>query len=154
MGASRPAIRIRAMTPADRETWARMRHALWPQLPVDGHLNDITRMLADQPRSGYLALADDAPAGFAEFSIRPYANGCTRQPVPFLEGIWVEPRWRRLGVARALVWRLAADLASEGHVEICSDADLENLVSHAAHGAWGFAETERVVYFRRSLPRR
>jgi hypothetical protein len=29
---------------------------------------------------------------------------------------------------------------------------IDNAESHAVHRALGFAETERVVYFRRSLP--
>lgn len=139
------------MTAADREAWADMRCTMWEQLPRTEHLIDIDRMLADQPRNGYLASVADTPAGFAEISIRAYGNGCTRQPVPFLEGIWVAPDRRRQGVATALIRRIVSDLTAQGHVEICSDADLDNLISHSAHGSWGFAETERVVYFRRPL---
>ncbi|WP_224786883.1 GNAT family N-acetyltransferase [Pandoraea sputorum] len=41
--------------------------------------------------------------GFAEASMRrDYANGCDRSPAVFLEGIYVSPLSRRMGVARAL----------------------------------------------------
>ncbi|SNU90038.1 GNAT family N-acetyltransferase [Pandoraea sputorum] len=33
---------------------------------------------------------------------RDYANGCDRSPAVFLEGIYVSPLSRRMGVARAL----------------------------------------------------
>jgi aminoglycoside 6'-N-acetyltransferase I len=36
-------------------------------------------------------------------------------------------------------------------VELASDADIANAVSHATHRALGFQETERVVYFRKVL---
>jgi aminoglycoside 6'-N-acetyltransferase I len=42
-------------------------------------------------------------------------------------------------------------LASRGYRELGSDALIDNSASHAAHRGWGFAETERVVYFRKSL---
>ena len=35
--------------------------------------------------------------------------------------------------------------------ELASDALLDNRASHAMHKALGFAETERVVYFLKSL---
>ncbi len=34
---------------------------------------------------------------------------------------------------------------------MASDADIGNVVSHAMHEALGFAETERVVYFRKPV---
>jgi len=71
--------------------------------------------------------------------------------VPFLEGIWVEPELRRRGVGRALVDHVEAFVRARGFREIGSDALLGNRASHAAHAAWGFSETERVVYFRKGL---
>ena len=40
---------------------------------------------------------------------------------------------------------------AEGCTELASDSPIENVVSHAAHRALGFEETERVVYFRRPV---
>jgi aminoglycoside 6'-N-acetyltransferase I len=40
---------------------------------------------------------------------------------------------------------------SLGCVEFGSDAPLENAASHALHAALGFAETQRVVFFRKTL---
>ncbi|WP_410001236.1 GNAT family N-acetyltransferase [Rhizobium leguminosarum] len=109
-------------------------------------------MLEGEKRTGYLALRPDhAPLGFAEICIREYANGCTAQPVPFLEGIWIDPKHRRHGVGRALVESITGDLIEQGFHELCSDADIRNRRSHQVHQNWGFAETERVVYFRKVL---
>ena len=52
-------------------------------------------MLKGKKRFGYIALgADHEPIGFTEICIREYANGCTNQPVPFLEGVWVDRKHR------------------------------------------------------------
>lgn len=145
-------IEVRRMTAADLDVWSRMRACLWHSLDLDGHRAEIATMLDNARHRGYLAVGPNGAAcGFAEVSIRDYANGCTRTPVPFLEGVWVEPEARRSGVGAALLSRITSDLRAEGHVELCSDAGLENLASHEAHGAWGFEETQRVVYFRKPL---
>jgi len=46
---------------------------------------------------------------------------------------------------------ISEELSGEGFVELCSDAEIDNIQSHLSHAAWGFAETQRVVYFRKSL---
>ena len=145
-------ITIRKMTPGDRTAWMAMRHALWADEKESDHLAQIEALLQDPKQSAYLAITEDGQAlGFAEVSLRAFANGCREQPVPFLEGIWVSPAHRRQGIGRLLLNRLTADFRSQGFHEICSDADLENNCSHRAHEGWGFQETERVVYFRRKL---
>jgi aminoglycoside 6'-N-acetyltransferase I len=146
---------IRPMGPADRQTWARMRAALWPDAPGDEHAKDIDAMLAGTTGWGFVAESDDGAAvGFAEITIRPFANGCDSRPVPFLEGIWVEPPFRRQGVGALIVNQVEAFVAARGFCEIGSDALTEDHVSHAAHRSWGFSETERVVHFRKLLPAR
>lgn len=72
-------------------------------------------------------------------------------PVPFLEGIWVVPQFRRRGISARLIAYLETFVAVRGFREIGSDTSIDNHASQAAHSAWGFSETERVVYFRKSL---
>jgi aminoglycoside 6'-N-acetyltransferase I len=143
---------VRRCEAVDIAEWARLRHALWPDGSVEEHATEIAAALPDTWLRGYLALSGEGEAiGFAEISIRRYANGSTRSPVPFLEGILISAEYRRHGIGRLLVEKISADCAAEGFVELCSDAEIDNLVSHHAHQSWGFAETERVVYFRRPL---
>jgi aminoglycoside 6'-N-acetyltransferase I len=80
-----------------------------------------------------------------------YVNGATSSPVAFLEGLYVEPKWRRRGVARALVESVVAWALQQNLSELASDSLIDNAPAHAAHRALGFEETERVVYFRRPL---
>ncbi len=45
-------------------------------------------------------------------------------------------------------------MVARGLRELGSDALMDNTASHAAHRAWGFTETERVIYFRKVLPKK
>ncbi|NKB51355.1 MAG: GNAT family N-acetyltransferase [Rhizobiaceae bacterium] len=145
-------VLVRIMQKDDRPAWAEMRQQLFDDLSIEAHCEEIDDVLESKNCWGYIAVTEDqAPAGFAEISIRKFANGCTTQPVPFLEGIWVSSNYRRMGVGRTLVEHITQDLFDQGFVELCSDADEQNFNSHRAHEDWGFVETERVIYFRKAL---
>ena len=140
---------------ADKAVWAEMRAALWPEEAVNAHALEIDDILRSGDVWGFVAETKDrAPVGFAEVAIRKYANGCDSQPVPFLEGIWVRQEFRRQGIGAALIRYLEAFLVARGYRELGSDALIDNLISHDSHRHWGFSETERVVYFRKTLHER
>ena len=145
-------IVIRRMHPGDRAMWAQMRAALWPEESGPDHAKAIDEFLAGDAAWGFIAEAADGSAvGFAEIAIRQYANGCDTAPVAFLEGIWVAPQFRRRGIGTRLIADAETFSAAHGFRELGSDTLLDNHTSQAAHLAWGFSETERVVYFRKRL---
>jgi aminoglycoside 6'-N-acetyltransferase I len=147
------AVRIRTMDRGDRAVWLQMRGALWPEEPTVAHAGMIEEVLGDEGAWGFIAeTAAGIPLGFAEVSIRKAANGCATQPVPFLEGIWVRNANRRQRVGAALIQHIETFLANLGYRELGSDTLIDNLASQHAHIAWGFVETERVVYYRKELP--
>ena len=140
---------IRLASPADKPAWLAMRQALWPD---EGDLSaGMDELLVRENYRVWLAFDGDLAIGFAEAGLRPYANGCDSQPVPFLEGIWVEETHRKEGVGRALVSALEDWARALGILELGSDTWLNDLRSQQVHGHWGFEETERVVYFRKKL---
>ncbi|CAM5764451.1 aminoglycoside N(6')-acetyltransferase type 1 [Labrys miyagiensis] len=148
-------MRIERSSIADLDDWTRMREALWPSEGLERHRQECMRMLA-QPQAcvAFLARVDSTSAGFAEASLRrDHVNGCETSPVGFLEGIYVEPGWRRCGVARALVEAVRRWTLVQGCSELASDVLLDNELSQQMHNALGFEETERVVYFRQVLRR-
>lgn len=146
-------MNVREAIPRDRDAWLRMRAELWPGSASD-HEAEIRRYF-DVAQPGMVTfVAEDEGGelvGFLELDQRKYAPGCSSSPVPFIEGWYVDPRVRRLGVGRVLVrapeqWAVAA-----GYSEIASDVEIDNRDSIAAHSALGYEEIEWVVFFRRPL---
>jgi aminoglycoside 6'-N-acetyltransferase I len=143
---------VRTMHFGDRAVWAQMRAALWPEESAIAHAKGIEELLAATDAWGFIAeAAGGEAAGFAEVAVRKYANGCDAAPVAFLEGVWIKPRFRRRGIGAQLIAHAEAFVAGRGFRELGSDTQIDNDVSQAAHRAWGFSETERVVYFRKIL---
>jgi aminoglycoside 6'-N-acetyltransferase I len=143
-------MRVVLAASADQVEWAALRGALWP----DADDRDIARMLQEPARfAGFIAREINGHAiGFAEASLRhDYVNGCDTSPVGFLEGIYVAPPFRRLGVAASLIRAVEQWTIAQGASELASDALIDNVDSHRMHAALGFLETERVVCFRKSL---
>lgn len=119
------------------------------------HCNELTRtfLAGNETEAAFMALTNTGElVGFAEAALRSdYVNGCDTSPVVFLEGIYVRPENRRMGVARLLCDAVEAWGRSLGCTEFASDASLENAQSRMLHSALGFEETERVVFFRKAL---
>ena len=148
---------VRQMGTSDRAVWAEMRTALWPDETPLAHDKTVDELLGDRDFLGLIAEAtDDTAVGFADIAVRKYANGCDTRPVAFLEGVWVKPQFRRQGIGARLIAHAETLLAARGFRELGSDTWIDDCMSQAAHLAWGFSETERVVYFRKILksPRR
>jgi aminoglycoside 6'-N-acetyltransferase I len=147
-------IHVRAARKDDAQVWRRMREALWPD---DGqsHAREIDEFFAGRlhmPLAVLLALNEGGTVlGFAELSIRPYAEDCVTDRVAYLEGWYVVPEARRQGIGRALVSAAEDWARGQGCTEFGSDALLDNDVSAAAHHALGFEETVQIRCFRKVL---
>jgi aminoglycoside 6'-N-acetyltransferase I len=129
-----------------------MRAALWPEQDAQELASELDRFLADPTQVAFVAQRDDGRlCGFAEASIRKFANSNDESPCAFLEGWWVDEDVRRNGIGRALVAAVEDWARAQGFSELGSDALLDNVDSHRAHRALGFEERERVVYFRKWL---
>ena len=158
-------IRVRAATRADAADWLRMRNALWPDEGGKYHTREIEQFFAGQlrmPLEVLLAVEEEAEAeedegavvGFAELSVRPYAEGCVTDRVAYLEGWYVAPEFRRRGVGKALIVAAEEWARRQGCTEFGSDAVIDNATSAAAHLALGFEETALIRCFRKDLPMR
>ena len=138
----------------EQDGWLDLRMALWPDATIEDHTGYMAMELAQPDRFLPLMMYDErrAPIGFIEVSIRSdYVNGTQTSPVGFVEGVFVAPEWRRQGVARDLFDAAGEWAKTRGCRELASDALLDNEASQRAHRALGFRETERVVYFVRTL---
>jgi aminoglycoside 6'-N-acetyltransferase I len=148
-------LRIRPAGPGDAEVWATLRQELWPEespselsAEAAGFFEGATRQLAQ------VLLAESSERGvigFAELSLRPYAEECNTTPVAFLEGWYVVPAARRQGVGRALVRAAEEWGRREGCREFASDTPIDNVASIAAHQALGFEDAGALRCFRKDL---
>ena len=147
-------ISIRPARPADSKALVRMRLALWPG-SADQHASDVDRFFRGVSSNPLAVLVAEqvsvGPIGFADVSIRPYAEDCTTDRVGFLEGWFVEPAVRRRGVGRMLVAAAEDWARAHGCTEFASDAEADNELSALAHRALGFVDAGLIRCFRKNL---
>jgi aminoglycoside 6'-N-acetyltransferase I len=142
-----PMTLIRPYAESDRTEWRRMRTTLWP-----GSDADMSEWLSRRDAAVFVAERDDGGlCGFAEAGERPFVDGCDSSPVAYLEGWYVDPDVRAQKIGARLVAAVETWARARGHRELASDTDLDNLASQQAHQCLGFAETERLVLYRKTL---
>jgi aminoglycoside 6'-N-acetyltransferase I len=139
---------VRRVEPEDHPAWVAMRVRLWP----DEDPEELAGEVGAMRETVFVAEAGGTLIGFIEIGIRSYAEGGPSGPAPYVEGIWVEPEYRRRGVARAMLDTAERWSRGQGFTYLGSDALLDNELSHAWHKAAGFAEIERIVIFGKTLP--
>lgn len=147
---------VRAATTADADPWLELRRALWPDSSLIEHREEIGRFFdgALPSESWEVLLAEDDDGrvvGFAELSIRSYAEGCRTQRVAYLEGWFVRADVRGLGVGGALVAASEDWGRTQGCEEFASDSEPDNDLSRSAHRAVGFSEVGLVRCFKKDL---
>lgn len=144
---------IRPITPADAAAWTALREVLWSEEDEDFAAEVATFFAGAHPllKAVLVAEVGGAVVGFAELSIRSYAEGCAPGPVAFLEGWYVDAAHRRQGLGRALMQASEDWGRAQGCTEMASDTWLDNDGGAAAHAALGFEEVERVICFRKDL---
>lgn len=148
---------IRLAQPRDRTDLARMRALLWPDASIEEHASELDALL--KGREGSLPLAifvaetvDRQTAGFLEVGMRSHADGCDpAQPVGYVEGWYVEERWRNRGVGTTLLAAAEEWARSHGCREMASDTWIGNEAAQRAHATLGFEVVDRCVHYRKSL---
>jgi aminoglycoside 6'-N-acetyltransferase I len=135
---------------ADFEIWLRMGRKLWPkQKNLRRDFEWIAKLSYEKV---FICWADKVPAGFVEVSMRrDYVEGSNSSPTGYLEGIFVEKKFRNQGVARILVLEAEAWARRKGATEFGSDTRLANRRSQKFHKALGFKEVEKNVAFLKKL---
>ena len=148
------AMIVRPIQQSDSADWERMRQQLWPA-PTGEHAAEIELFFKGDrrnPAEVLIALGESGRAiGFAELSIRPYAEECYSGRVAYLEGWFVEGPCRGKGVGGALVKAAEEWARAQGCTEFASDTEIDNALSAAAHKRLGFEEVNRLICFRKAL---
>ncbi len=146
-------IVIRPVSDTDDAEWLRLRHALWPHHPVAELSMEMATMRANT--SGDAIFVADCGSGIlcgmVEVSIHASAKGCRTDRIGYLEGWYVDPPFRGLGIGRKLVEAAEDWSRSQGCIEMASDTTSEYPLSPAAHQKLGYEEVERCFYYRKEL---
>jgi len=77
---------IRQLRPVDSDDWLSMRMALWPDTSPKRHRKDMEMVMSKSNRYAVF-VCEDSPSdlvGFAEVSLREWAEGCLSSPVGYL----------------------------------------------------------------------
>ena len=150
-------VHLRLGAPADAEIVGRLFLALWSDGTLDEHRAEAALILAGTPPSTlpllvFVAEANGKVVGFIEVGLRSHADGCdARRPVGFIEGWYVEPEQRGMGVGRALMQAAEAWARAQGCRELASDTWVDHEPSQRAHEALGFEVVDRCVNFKKAL---
>jgi aminoglycoside 6'-N-acetyltransferase I len=146
---------VRTAVRSDADILLELRCALWPDSSVPQHQLEMERYFAEDPNGPKtILLAEDdrgSVVGFAELSIRAFAEGCETDRVAYLEGWFVQPGVRRRGVGRTLLKAVEDWGRSLGCSELASDADVDNALSAIVHRSLGFADVGLVRCFSKDL---
>lgn len=143
-------LTVRKVQQEDFSLWLKLRKALWPESTLkelNEEILDIFSKINENPV--FLAYHDHDIAGFIECSIHQEAPGCKTNKIAYIEGWFVYPNYRNLGIGRQLmeaVFNWAKDL---GINEIASDTTDDYPLSPKAHKQLGFIETIPLHYMKR-----
>ncbi len=147
----RQALEVKKAQSADISDIAQLAAKMWDH-PVE-ELAEEFKALAENPEAAlFAAVAKNEIIGFAQCQLRhDYVEGCSTSPVGYLEGIYVDDRWRRQGVAGALLRACEEWARSKGCTEFASDCELDNADSLRFHQSLGFGEAGRIICFTKRL---
>lgn len=123
-----------------------------PGISQEELLAENEQLLADERHVFFLALDGDKPVGIAHSSLRhEYVNGTDDGTKGYLEAIYVLPNYRKNGIAATLNKTAENWAAEHGCQEMASDCLIDNIGSYKFHLKIGYAETERCIFFAKSL---
>lgn len=144
---------VRPLRETDLNEWFRLRKLLWDASSDDDHKSEMLEII-EHPESQMILVADSGNGrllGFLEVSIRPFVEDCNSDNVGYLEGWYVDPEYRKMGVGRQLVASAENWALQKGCTEMASDAEIGNQLSLTAHQSLGYRETSRLVHLKKDL---
>lgn len=78
-------------------------------------------------------------------------EGTESSPVGYLEGIFVEEKYRKNGYAKELLLSCEIWAKDKGCIEFASDCELVNNESLLFHMSMGFIEANRIICFKKKI---
>ncbi len=143
---------IQKSTSTDASAIAAMASHIWHSCTVEELTAEFKSIISEPECGVFLAITENTPVGFAQCSLRhDYVEGTSGNPVGYLEGIYVDPAYRKRGVATLLLHSCEYWAREQGCTEFASDCELGNTDSLHFHLNVGFVEANRIICFTKKL---
>lgn len=142
-----------AITDSDFEAWFTLAAKLWDDHDPEELKNSLSGILRAGNQSVFLAKTPDGNSiGFINVSVRvDYVEGAENSPTGYLEGIYVEPEFRKQRVASQLLQFAEKWLLERGCRQIGSDVSQNNTISQEFHKNLGFGEEAVLIHFLKNI---
>jgi len=145
-------IKIRKAEIYDLKTVTELCMTLYEVRDFDYLENENKRLLENKNQAVFLVFDGVNAVAFAHCSLRfDYVEATSSSPVGYLEGIYIEPDFRKQDIAKQLVNTCENWAKGNGCTEFASDCDLTNEESYKFHLKIGFIEANRNIHFTKGL---
>lgn len=135
--------------------WVAMGVALWPQNTKRELTKEFRALLRSKKYATFIARSDQGETvAFINLSLRSdYVEGSSSNPVAYVEGIYVKPKYRQAGMAKELIKRAERWTRKKCCTELASDTELQNRASQKFHKSIGFKKAGTIVHFIKKISR-
>lgn len=143
---------VKKAVAADSKAVAELAVRMWDDSSVAELQGEFAASISSGTAVCFIKYLEDMPIGFAQCGLRnDYVEGTSSSPVGYLEGVFVEEKYRNKGYAKELVLACEQWAKDMGCSEFASDCELTNTVSLDFHLSLGFDEANRIICFRKSI---
>ncbi len=147
-------IKYEDLRKEDFDAFFSMTKKLWIDFKAD-ELESLLKKTVVNSANQKVILAknqNNEAIGFVQVSVRfDYVEGAEKSPTGYLEGVFIEEPYRKMGIAKQLI-RLGEDwLKMNDCNQIGSDTWLWNKDAQNFHQKIGFWEEDRLVHFLKNI---
>ena len=125
---------------------------LWGEHSISDLERILVGYISNEESTVFYKVIDGKYVGVALCALRhDYVEGCCTSPVGYLEGVFVDQKYRNKGIAKELCLECEKWAKRKGCSEFASDCELINNESLAFHLNIGFKEENRIICFKKEL---
>lgn len=146
-------LKYREFEEVDFPSLLKMGEKLWTKIKKNELATHLRNACNSNNKKVVLALTQEGEAvGFSIFSIRTdYVEGATSSPTGYLEGIYIESEFRKMGIAKNFIQKGEAWCKEKGCTQLGSDTWLTATESRNFHKKLGFREEDELVHFLKEI---
>ena len=145
-------LTITKATKKDALVVAKLAIQMWEDNVLEELAAELAEIINSSESAVFLGTVDGQAIGFAQCQLRhDYVEGTETSPGGYLEGIFIEEKYRKKGYAKQLLAACENWAREQGCTEFASDCELDNTESLKFHLSLGFEEANRVICFKKKL---